>query len=106
VGADAARERVRELSDFAARGQRRSRRRCACPTTSRRATRLEELAERAGADPDALGRLLRYLVARGNFAEENGAYANEFGVLAGSVGLKVRSSLPPATGCSFIELGL
>jgi hypothetical protein len=40
------------------------------------ATRLEDLAERAGADPDALARLLRYLVARGVFAEEGGGYAN------------------------------
>jgi 2,7-dihydroxy-5-methyl-1-naphthoate 7-O-methyltransferase len=40
------------------------------------ATRLEDLAERAGADPDSLGRLLRYLVARGVFAETGAGYAN------------------------------
>jgi hypothetical protein len=40
------------------------------------ARRVEELAERASADPDALERLLRYLVARGVFAEAGGAYAN------------------------------
>ena len=32
-------------------------------------TELAELACRAGADPDALGRVLRYLVARGVFDE-------------------------------------
>jgi hypothetical protein len=40
------------------------------------ASQLEELAGRAGADPKSLGRLLRYLVARGVFAEEDGRYAN------------------------------
>jgi O-methyltransferase. len=39
-------------------------------------TELEELAERAGADPDALRRLLHYLVDRGVFTEANGVYAN------------------------------
>jgi hypothetical protein len=33
------------------------------------ATRIDELAQRAGAEPDALRRLLRYLAARGVFAE-------------------------------------
>ena len=40
------------------------------------ATRLPELAERARVDPDALERLLRYLVARGVFTLGNGGYAN------------------------------
>ena len=40
------------------------------------ATQLEDLAERGGADPDSLRRLLRYLVARGVFAEMDGGYAN------------------------------
>jgi 2,7-dihydroxy-5-methyl-1-naphthoate 7-O-methyltransferase len=40
------------------------------------ATTLEDLAERAGADAEALRRLLRYLVARGVFTEEHGRYAN------------------------------
>jgi hypothetical protein len=40
------------------------------------ATAPEELARRAGADPDALQRLLRYLVARGVFVDEGGIYAN------------------------------
>jgi hypothetical protein len=40
------------------------------------ATHLDDLAERAGADADALRRVLRYLVACGVLAEENGVYAN------------------------------
>jgi hypothetical protein len=77
VNADAARERLRELSDFAAPWA------VGIAATLRLAdhidagaTRPEELAERTGSDPDALRRLLRYLVARGVFAEENGVYAN------------------------------
>jgi O-methyltransferase len=77
VSSDAARERLRELSDFAAPWA------VGIAATLRLAdhidagaTRLEELAERVGSDPDALQRLLRYLVARGVFAEENGVYAN------------------------------
>ena len=77
MSSDAARERLRELSDFAAPWA------VGIAATLRLAdhidagaTRLEELADRAGADPDALERLLRYLVLRGVFAEENGAYAN------------------------------
>lgn len=77
MSSDAARARLRELSDFAA------------PWAvwiaatlqladhmEAGATRLEDLAERAGANPDALQRLLRYLVARGVFVEEGGVYAN------------------------------
>jgi 2,7-dihydroxy-5-methyl-1-naphthoate 7-O-methyltransferase len=77
VDADAARDRLRELSDFAAPWA------VGIAATLRLAdhvdagaTRLDELAERAGADPDALGRLLRYLVARGAFTEEGGVYGN------------------------------
>jgi 2,7-dihydroxy-5-methyl-1-naphthoate 7-O-methyltransferase len=77
VNADAARERLRELSDFAAPWA------VGIAATLRLsdhidagATRAEELAERTATDPDALGRLLRYLVTRGIFAEENGVYAN------------------------------
>ncbi|HET7573396.1 MAG TPA: methyltransferase [Gaiellaceae bacterium] len=40
------------------------------------ATTLEPLAEAAGADPDALRRLLALLVARGVLAESDGVYAN------------------------------
>ena len=40
------------------------------------ATTLEELAAAAGADADALRRLLALLVARGVFVESNGVYAN------------------------------
>jgi 2,7-dihydroxy-5-methyl-1-naphthoate 7-O-methyltransferase len=77
VSADAARARLRELSDFAAPWA------VWIAATLRLAdhieagaVRLEDLARRAGADVDALQRLLRYLVARGVFAEEDGAYAN------------------------------
>jgi len=77
VSSDAARVRLRELSDFAAPWA------VWIAATLRLAdhveagaTRAEELAERAGADPDALRRLLRYLVARGVFAEQGGGYAN------------------------------
>jgi 2,7-dihydroxy-5-methyl-1-naphthoate 7-O-methyltransferase len=77
MDADAARERLRELSDFAAPWA------VGIAATLRLAdhldagaTRLDELAERTGADPDALHRLFRYLVARGVFAEEDGVYAN------------------------------
>jgi hypothetical protein len=77
VSADAARARLRELTDFAAPWA------VSVAATLRLAdhieagaTRLPELAERAGADPDALDRLLRYLVPRGVFAEAGGAYAN------------------------------
>jgi hypothetical protein len=77
VSSDAARTRLRELSDFAAPWA------VWIAATLRLADHLEagaarpdELAERAGADPDALRRLLRYLVARGVFAEADGVYAN------------------------------
>jgi hypothetical protein len=77
VNSDAARVRLRELSDFAA------------PWTiwiaatlhladhiEEGAVRPAELARRSGADADALQRLLRYLVARGVFSDEGGTYAN------------------------------
>jgi hypothetical protein len=77
VSSDAARERLRELTDFAAPWA------VSIAATLRLAdhieagaTRLPDLAERAGADPDALHRLMRYLVARELFAEEDSAYAN------------------------------
>jgi 2,7-dihydroxy-5-methyl-1-naphthoate 7-O-methyltransferase len=77
MSSDSAQARLRDLSDFAAPWS------VWVAATLRLAdhveagaTRLEELAERAGANPDALGRLLRYLVARGVFAEEGGHYAN------------------------------
>lgn len=77
MSSDAARERLRELSDFAAPWA------IWIAATLRLAdhveagvTRLEDLAERSGTDPGALHRLLRYLVARGVFAEVDGAYAN------------------------------
>jgi hypothetical protein len=77
VSSDSARARLRELSDFAAPWA------LAIAATLRLAdhieagaTRLEDLAERAGADADALQRLLRYLVARGVFTDVDGAYAN------------------------------
>jgi 2,7-dihydroxy-5-methyl-1-naphthoate 7-O-methyltransferase len=77
VNSNSAQARLRQLSDFAAPWA------VWIAATLRLAdhleagaTRLEDLAERAGADPDALARLLRYLVARGVFAEEGGGYAN------------------------------
>lgn len=77
MSSDAARARLRELSDFAAPWA------VWIAATLRLAdhleagaTRLEDLAEQADADPDALQRLLRYLVARGVFVEEGGVYAN------------------------------
>ena len=72
-----ARERLRELSDFAAPWS------VWIAATLRLPDLLgdgpasaEELAARAGADPGALRRLLAYLVARGVFAETDGGYAN------------------------------
>jgi 2,7-dihydroxy-5-methyl-1-naphthoate 7-O-methyltransferase len=77
VNSNSAQARLRQLSDFAAPWA------VWIAATLRLAdhleagaTRLEDLAERASADPDALARLLRYLVARGVFAEEGGGYAN------------------------------
>ena len=77
MSAEAARARLRGLTDFAAPWA------VSVAATLRLADhikggadRLGELAERAGADPDALLRLLRYLVTRGVFAEADGAYAN------------------------------
>jgi len=72
-----ARARLRELSDLATPWS------VWVATTLRLAdhveagaTTPEKLAAACGADPDALRRLLALLVARGVFAEENGAYAN------------------------------
>jgi hypothetical protein len=77
VDADAARERLRELSDFAAPWAVGIAATLRLPDhLDAGGTTAEELAERTGTDPDALGRLLRYLVARGVFVEENGVYAN------------------------------
>lgn len=77
MSTDATQARLRELSDFAAPWA------VWVAATLRLAdhveagaTELEDLAERAGADPDALRRLLRYLVACGVFAEEGGRYSN------------------------------
>jgi len=77
MSAEGARARLRELSDFAAPWA------VWIAATLRLAdhveagaTRLPALAERAGVDRDALERLLRYLVARGVFAREDGGYAN------------------------------
>lgn len=77
LSSDAVRARLRELSDFAAPWA------LGIAATLRLAdhmqagaSRLEDLAERSRANPDALQRLLRYLVARGVFVEEEGGYAN------------------------------
>ena len=72
-----AQDRLRELSDFAAPWGVWMAATLRLPDhIEAGATRLEELAERAGADPDALRRLLRYLVARGVFAENDCRYEN------------------------------
>jgi len=77
VSTDAAQARLRELSDFAAPWAVWVAATLRLPDhLEAGANQLEDLAERAGADPDALRRLLRYLVARGVFAEEGGGYAN------------------------------
>jgi hypothetical protein len=72
-----AQARLRELSDFAAPWS------VSIAATLRLAdhieagaSRLEDLSDRARTDPDALLRLLRYLVACGVFAETAGRYEN------------------------------
>lgn len=74
---ESARERLRELADFAAPWS------VWIAATLRLAdhvengaTRLDELAAASGADADALRRLLAYLAARDVFAEADGVYAN------------------------------
>jgi 2,7-dihydroxy-5-methyl-1-naphthoate 7-O-methyltransferase len=77
VSSDAAQARLRELSDFAAPwGVWIAATLRLADHIEAGATRLDDLAERAGADAGALQRLLRYLVARGVFAAEGGVYAN------------------------------
>jgi hypothetical protein len=74
---DDARARLRELTDFAAPWAVWIAATLRIPDhIEAGATRLPELAERAGADPDALERLLRYLVTRGVLIREHDAYAN------------------------------
>jgi hypothetical protein len=77
VGVDAARARLRELSDFAAPWA------VWVAATLRLADHIEasvsgldELADRTSTNRDSLRRLMRYLVARGLFIEANGAYTN------------------------------
>jgi hypothetical protein len=75
VSSDEARARPSELTDFAAPwGVWIAATLRLSDHIEAGATRLEDLAERAGADPDSLGRLLRYLVARGVFAETGSGY--------------------------------
>ena len=77
MSSDSAQARLRELADFAApRAVRIAATLRLADHIEAGATRLEDLAERAGAEPDALRRLLRYLVTRGVFAEERGRYAS------------------------------
>jgi hypothetical protein len=77
MSAEEARARLRELSDFAAPWAVWIAATLRVPDhIEAGATRLPELAERAGADPDALERLLRYLVARGVLMREDDGYAN------------------------------
>jgi 2,7-dihydroxy-5-methyl-1-naphthoate 7-O-methyltransferase len=77
MSAEEARARLRELSDFAAPWAVWIAATLRLPDhIDAGATRLPELAERAHADPDALARLLRYLVARGVLTREDDGYAN------------------------------
>jgi hypothetical protein len=77
VSSDDAQARLREFTDFAAPWAVWIAATLRLPDhVEAGATRLEDLAEQAGADPDSLRRLLRYLVARGVFAETDGGYAN------------------------------
>jgi hypothetical protein len=77
VSSDAAQARLRELSDFAAPwGLWIAATLRLADHIQDGATELQQLAQRAGANPDALQRLLRYLVARGVFIEEADGYAN------------------------------
>lgn len=77
MSSDAARARLRELSDFAGPWA------LWIAATLRLAdhieagaTGVEELARRTEANPDALRRLLRYLVARGVFIADGNGYGN------------------------------
>jgi hypothetical protein len=77
MGAEVARDRLRELSDFAAPWAVWIAATLRLPDhIEDGATRLQELADRAAVDRDALGRILRYLVARGVFTREDDIYAN------------------------------
>jgi 2,7-dihydroxy-5-methyl-1-naphthoate 7-O-methyltransferase len=77
MSAEQARARLRELSDFAAPWAVWIAATLRLPDlVEAGATRLPDLAERARVDPDALERLLKYLVARGVFTREVGGYAN------------------------------
>ena len=77
MSAERARARLRELSDFAAPWAVWIAATLRLPDhVEAGATRLPDLAERAGVDPDVLERLLTYLVARGVFTREAGGYAN------------------------------
>jgi 2,7-dihydroxy-5-methyl-1-naphthoate 7-O-methyltransferase len=72
-----AQERLRDLSDFAAPWAVWIAATLRLPDhIEAGAARLEDLSDRATAEPDALKRLLRYLVARGVFAETAGRYEN------------------------------
>jgi hypothetical protein len=72
-----AQDRLRDLSDFAAPWAVWIAATLRLPDhIEAGATRLEELSDRARAEPDTLKRLLRYLVARGVFAETAGRYEN------------------------------
>src|SRR4029453_1319023 len=72
-----AQDRLRELSDFAAPWAVWIAATLGLPDhIEAGAARLEDLSDRARTDPDALMRLLRYLVARGVFAETAGRYEN------------------------------
>jgi hypothetical protein len=74
---ETARARLRELSDFARPWSVWVAATLRLPDhIEAGATRLDDLAERAGADADVLQRLLRHLVALGVFSEDAQEYAN------------------------------
>jgi 2,7-dihydroxy-5-methyl-1-naphthoate 7-O-methyltransferase len=77
MSSDAAQARLRELTDFAAPwGLWIAATLRLADHIQEGATGLEELAQRTDANPDALERLMRYLVARGVFIEGADGYAN------------------------------
>jgi hypothetical protein len=98
---DAPRARLRELTDFAAPWAVWIAATLRLPEhIEAGAAGLEDLAERANVEPDALGRLLRYLVARGVFAESDGRYANTdlSRLLTGEAGWRAWLDLDGAPG--------
>jgi hypothetical protein len=77
MSSDAAQARLRELGDFAAPwGLWIAATLRLADHIQEGATGLQQLAQRAGANPDGLRRLMHYLIARGVFVEEADGYRN------------------------------